>query len=171
MSGFNMPPGISPSDIPGNEPPRYGSLREKIAAEKAERANRYRGFADLWAQAHAAGMAAGNAVRPTPMIVRNGSIRINGQPLNPYAPDGQIIDVVADGACGFAWVTVHPATSSFARWCAKVHGSRRAYGGGMQVKWVAEFNQSMARKEAYARAFADVLNTAGIKAYAGSRMD
>ena len=41
---------------------------------------------------------------------------------------------------------------------------------GLSV-WVSEGGQSMERKEAYARAYADVLRAAGIEAYAGSRMD
>jgi hypothetical protein len=77
---------------------------------------------------------------------------------------------VADGVCGFAWITVHPANCSFAIWAKKNDGWRAAYGGGMQ-KWVSQFNQSMQRKEAYAAAYAGVLASHGIKAYSGSRMD
>lgn len=150
----------------------YGSLREKIAAEKRERLARYARFAEAWQAAHEAGMAAGNAARPTPMAVYNGSIRINGAPLDPYAPADKLIDVVADGACGFAWVTVHPGTSSFARWAMKEHGAEKEYGGGVRLVWVSYFNQSMTRKEAYAQAFAQVLrDRLGVKAYSQSRMD
>ena len=152
-------------------PTRYASLKDKIRAEKAERLARYEGFEDLYAKAHDAGLAAGNAARCTPMVVRNGSIRINGEPLHPDQDAGAIIDVVADGVCGFASVVVHPATCSFARWYAKAHGGKRAYGGGICVKRVGEFNQSLTRKEAYAHAFAEVLQRAGIKAYAQSRID
>lgn len=148
----------------------YGSLREKIAAEKRERQERYAGFAKLWSEAHAAGMAAGKAAVCEPMLVRNGAIRVNGETLYGGADD-KIIDVVPDGVCGFASVVVYPATSSFARWCAKEHDARRAYRGGMTVRHVGEFNQSLTRKEAYAEAFAEVLRAAGIKAYSQSAMD
>lgn len=133
----------------------YGSLREKIAAEKAERAARYAGFQALWDKAHAAGMIAGMPVIPTPMAVT----------------DGQTVHIVAEGVCGFAWIVVRPATSSFARWAAKNKGARKEYGGGMCLRWVGEFNQSMTRKEAYAAAFAKTLREAGIEAYSRSRMD
>lgn len=137
------------------ETKQYGSLREKIAAEKAERAQRYAAFEALWHRAHAAGMVAAMPVIPTPMAVT----------------DGQTVHVVADGVCGFAWIVVRPATSSFARWAAKNKGARKEYGGGMCLRSVGEFNQSMARKEAYADAFAKVLREAGIEAYSRSRMD
>lgn len=150
----------------------YGSLREKIAAEKRERLARYANFQEAWNAAHAAGMAAGNAITPTPMIVRNGSIMVNGVPLDPSRADNTVIDVVADGVCGFAWVTVHPGTSSFARWAIKEKNARKEYGGGVCLTWVSYFNQSMTRKEAYAQAFAEVLrDRLGVKAYSHSRMD
>jgi hypothetical protein len=80
-----------------------------------------------------------------------------------YAP-------IADGVCGFAWITVKPGNCGFAKYLVKKGAARRAYGGGVSV-WVSAFNQSMAKKEAYARAFAEVLANAGIRAYAESRMD
>jgi hypothetical protein len=135
---------------------QFASLKDKIRAEKAARAARYAEFAALYQRAHDAGMAAGNAVKPIPMSVRSGSV---------------IVDVVADGVCGFAWVIVHPGTCSFARWLTKAKDASKAYHGGVYACWVREFNQSMTRKEAYARAFANVLRAAGITAYAESRMD
>lgn len=134
----------------------YASLREKISAEKAARVARYSEFEKLWKRAHAAGIAAGVAARPVPMTVLQ---------------DGAPLETIDDGACGFAWVTVHPGNCSFARWAAITHGATKAYTGGMQVKWVSEFGQSEARKHAYAVAFAQVLRDAGITAYAGSRLD
>lgn len=46
------------------------------------------------------------------------------------------------------------------------------YYGGVSI-WVGGFGQSVQRKEAYANAFAEVLNerVEGVRAYAGSRMD
>jgi hypothetical protein len=118
----------------------------------------------LYARAHAAGMAAGEAARPTPMVVTE-----HRNPLDDSSPVIRTYAPVMSGVCGFAWVTVRPATSSFARYL-KARGHRRGYEGGIQI-WVGEFGQSMERKEAYARAFAAVLREAGITAYAASRMD
>jgi len=77
---------------------------------------------------------------------------------------------VMDGACGFAWVTVKPANSQVGRRLRERKIGDKGYEGGVTI-WVFQFNQSMARKEAYARAYAKVLVDAGITAYVGSRMD
>ena len=123
-------------------------------------------FAAVYAKAVAAGMAAGNGSIPTPMIV--------GSPSTPFGNDvdySKKTYYVADGVCGFAWVTVRPGTSAFAKWLAKTGKARKAYEGGMQV-WVSEFGQSMQRKEAFAYAMAKVFtDELGVAAYAGSRMD
>ena len=37
--------------------------------------------------------------------------------------------------------------------------------------WVSDFNQSVTLKEAYANAYARVLNNNGIECYSGSRLD
>lgn len=111
--------------------------------------------AALYARAHAAGMAAGEASVPQPMTVVGGGKRYH----------------VAEGLCGFAWIKVKPATSSFAKWLKATGKVRdKSYSGGYDI-WVGEFNQSVARKEAYASAFAMVLHKAGINAYAQSRLD
>ena len=120
----------------------------------------------LWDAAHVAGMVAGEAAVPTPMVVVERS-----NPLDDRSPVVQQYTPVIDGACGFAWVVVYPGNCSFALWAKKHQQARSEYGGGMCVKWVGEFNQSMTRKEAYARAFAEVLRGAGLKAYSSSRMD
>jgi hypothetical protein len=115
----------------------------------------------LFAKARAAGMAAGEGARPTPMhVVQRGE---GGEIIKRYAP-------VMDGVCGFAWINVRPGNSPFANWLKKNTHASPAYQGGVDY-WVREFSQSMERKEAFARAFAAVLQEAGITAYAGSRMD
>lgn len=124
-----------------------------------------RNFEGLWAAAEAAGLAAGAAVKPRPMIVRQDSILVNGEP----ALDRDYF--VPEGACGFAWVVVRPGNAPFAKWCRKNKASSKHYYGGEQVKWVGEFEQSVERKCAYAYAFADVLQAAGIQAVADSRLD
>lgn len=149
-----------------NQTTQYTSLREKIAAEKAARHERYAQFASLWERAHEAGMAAANACAPTPMLVGHETSLFSGK-IDKSKP----IYHVPDGVCGFAWVVVRPGNCAFAIWAKKHHDARSEYGGGMCVKWVHEFNQSMERKSAYARAFAKTLNDAGIRAYSNSRMD
>lgn len=74
--------------------------------------------------------------------------------------------------CGFAWVTIRPATSKFARALKAAGVAKKAYGGGLQV-WNpgGSFTQSMDIKEVGAAAYAGVLRAAGIDAYAQSRAD
>lgn len=117
-------------------------------------------FEALYAEAHTAGLAAAQALVPEPMhVVQVGA---GGEILKRYPP-------VLEGACGFAWIVVKPATSSFGRWL-RARGHSKAYGGGVQI-WVSQFGQSYERKSAYASAFAEVLTGAGITAYAQSRLD
>lgn len=140
----------------------YTSLREKIAAEKTARLQRYAGFADLWAKAREAGLAAGNASTPKPMVVHESDLA--GRPV------GQSW-YVSEGACGFAWVTIRPANSSFAKWLAKQGYAQKHYGQSGLCIWISDFNQSIDRKEKCADAMAAVFKDAGIEAYAGSRLD
>jgi len=131
------------------------TLREKIAQEKTERLARYATFLDLVERAHLAGMNAGNGATPSPWMVHGMG--------RTY--------LLTDGACGFAWVNVKPGGSSFARWLIANGKARRdSYLGGVTI-WVPYFGQSLARKEAYAVAYAQVLQGAGIDARADSRLD
>jgi len=119
----------------------------------------------LYSKAHAAGMAAGNKASPTPMVVcqRANPLNDNSPVVKQYAP-------VMGGVCGFAWIKMRPARGDFYNYCkAKGFGSKD-YDGGWSVG-VSGFGQSMERKEAYAHAFANVLNEAGLNAYSMSRMD
>jgi hypothetical protein len=118
----------------------------------------------LYEQADAAGKAAATAATPTPMVV--------GEETSPFS--GQVdyakpVYVVADGLCGFAWVQF-AGNTGWGRWAKKTGVAKNAYGGGLQV-WVSGYGQSVTRKEAYAQAFAGVLQEAGVTAYAGSRLD
>ena len=113
-------------------------------------------FRALYEKAEAAGRAAAEAAVPTPMVVSEHTGK------SWY---------VGEGVCGFAWVKVRPGNSPFARWLRKTGKVRgAAYGGGVDI-WISAYGQSMARKEAHARAMAKVLNEAGINGYADSRMD
>lgn len=144
----------------------YGSLREKIAAEKLGRAQRYENFARVHALAEQAGHEAAMTAIPTPMLVVE-----HANPLDDSSPVVRQYAPVTEGVCGFAWVTVYPGGCSFARWARKNKGWRGAYKGGTQ-RWVSGYGQSLTRKEAYAAAFAKVIrDELGLKCYSGSRMD
>lgn len=121
-------------------------------------------FEALWLKAHEAGMAAVSGAKVVPMVVQQHASMVDDS--------SRVVKewFVEDGVCGFAWVNVHPGTSKFARWMKEAKGCSKGYPGGMQF-WIHEFNQSMQKKEVYAHAFAKVLQEAGIKAYAGSRLD
>jgi len=136
---------------------KYGSLREKIRAEKMERAERYQEFAGLFDAAYSAGLRAGAQHKPKPMHVYDGFSR-------------QHIETVSDGMCGFAWVKIRPATSSFARWLVKQGIARAAYTGGIEI-WISAHNQSYERKLAHARAMAEHFRANGVNAYADGRLD
>ncbi len=116
-------------------------------------------FRELVAKATAAGIVAGSAIVPRHMVVYGGR---PGEERTRYD--------VPEGPCGFAWINVTPGNSPFANFLKKSGLARKAYHGGVDV-WVGEYGQSLDRKEAYANAYAEVLSGAGIKAYAGSRMD
>ena len=122
--------------------------------------------AEIYAEAHSAGMAAGNKSKPVPMVV--------GTPSTPLGNDidySKETYYVADGVCGFAWVNIKPARGKFVTWMKKNNiGRTDSYYGGYTV-WVSGFGQSVTRKENYARAFAKVLGDNGITAYNMSRLD
>lgn len=101
------------------------------------------------------------------------------QPMAVMAGD-QVVEVVGEGVCGFAWVHVS-GNEPFIRamkQIAKIQGFRRGpftkdnYNGGYRY-WVSDGeSQSMSRKLAFAQAVAKVLQAHGIKsARAESRMD
>jgi hypothetical protein len=123
----------------------------------------------LLKEAHVAGAAAAEAMTPQPMRVV--------ERVNAFDDDSAIktdYGIVADGVCGFAWVVLKGNTA-IARAAKKVQDKytwslHKGYPSGVNL-WVFDYNQSMQRKEAYARAFAKVLSDAGHYAYSQSRMD
>jgi len=121
-------------------------------------------LSDLYQSAHAAGNAAVESTIVRPMIVRwcNDPVSFTGDAVQEH--------VVEDGVCGFASVIVKPANSAFAKYLALQHGARKHYYGGISLS-INDFNQSLQKKEAYAKAFAGVLVDAGINAHYESRMD
>jgi hypothetical protein len=118
----------------------------------------------IYHEAHYKGNAAVQITTVTPMVVQ--------QRENPLNDDSRLVReyFVSDGVCGFASVTVKPANSKFAKYLVANGLGRKGYGGGVCMS-IRDFNQSLQRKEAYAYAFASVLNEHGIKAYVESRMD
>ncbi len=121
-------------------------------------------LAALYTAAHNAGNAAVQSATITPMVIQ--------QRANPLNDRSDLIKqyYVEDGVCGFASVIVKPANSAFAKFLALNCGGRKSYYGGISLS-VQAFNQSLQKKEAYAYAFAEVLNAAGINAHVESRMD
>lgn len=109
---------------------------------------------ELYATAHEAGMAAGNACTPVPMTVV-------GQGKQWHVPDG---------VCGFASVRITPARGKLVSWLKANDIGYKSYQGGWCIS-CHEFGQSMTRKEAYTQAMAKVFRDAGLKAYSESRMD
>lgn len=134
----------------------------KVQASGQAREDRDVRFLNLWSRALEAAKAAHAAALPTPMVVTE-SEGLSGQPTGRSW-------YVSEGACGFAWVTVHPGNSSFAIWATKHAGFRKAYGGGVQCS-MNFGSQSVERGSQAAWAAAEVLREAGIKAFAGNRLD
>lgn len=105
-------------------------------------------------------MKAGTEALPAPMTVFESDAQGNPSGRSWHVPEG---------ACGFAWVAFKGNTA-WGKWAKDQGIASPAYPKGLQL-WVSEFNQSITRKEAYAFAYAQVLNDAGIEAYARSRLD
>lgn len=134
----------------------YATLREKIRADKIVRLDRDVAFSAAWVNAWQAGYAAGVAHKPSAMVV----CEANGNP----------IETVEAGVCGFAWLIVPSANKGFGHWLIRNGFARRAYTGGAQV-WISDYNQSYERKAAHAYAMAESLRANGIDAYSDGRLD
>ena len=113
-------------------------------------------FKNLHATAHSAGMSAMNAAKPRPVVFYDAH-----NPSERYHEAG--------GLCGFAWIKF-AGNTAWGRWAKKAKIARENHPSGLYV-WVREGGQSVELKEAYANAYAKVLQDAGIKAYAQSKLD
>ena len=140
-------------------------------------------FESIHAEAVKAGRQAAEAAIPTPMVVQERA------GLGDDAPVTQEW-FVSEGPCGFAWVSI-AGNTAFARWLKKTGRYEAGCGFGSEDRvrteteglhwgkgypsgyhgWVWVGGQSITRKEAFARAFAGVLQGHDIRAYSGSRMD
>ena len=119
----------------------------------------------LLERAHLMGMDAGRDASVTPMIV--------GSPSTPFGSDidySKPTYFVEGGVCGFAGVVIKPARGKFVSYLKSIGIGNIHYYGGYYVS-VREFGQSLARKEAYAEAYAKVLSEVGMRCYVDSRMD
>ena len=119
----------------------------------------------LYEAANDAGSAAGDAVVPTPMVVGTAKGL-----LDDAIDKSKPMYFVEDGVCGFATVIVKPARGKFVKFCKDNNLGYKWYYGGYAIP-VRGYGQSLTKKEAYARAFAGVLNKAGVNCYVDSRMD
>jgi len=110
-----------------------------------------------------AGLAAGAAKVPSPMVVCEMAGMSNVVKQEYYVPEGP---------CGFAWVNVSPGNSPFANWLKKSGIARKSYSGGVDI-WISDFGQSVEQKEACANAMAKALQIElGMSSiYAASRLD
>lgn len=134
-------------------------------------------YEDILSRATQAGYAAMNAATPTPMVVQ--------QHAHPFDDNSPVVKewYVSEGASGFAWVNIK-GTTGFARYVKATrfdapHHQKESEGGSWSADsyyggysfWIWAGGQSLDRKKAFARAFAEVLTQAGIDARAMSRMD
>lgn len=115
----------------------------------------YGTMAEIYNEAHRAGLQAGNAKVPVPMLVGQETSLFSGK-LDTTKP----VEVVAGGLCGFSSVQLKPGNSRFANFLKKKGLARKdSYHGGVRI-WVGEFGQSYEKKVAYAHAFRNVLEVA-----------
>lgn len=119
--------------------------------------------ARIYKEAYAAGLQAGKEVG-VPKFIVGDAIGLSNE------IDYSKKTYVLEGLCGFAWVNVSPARGAFVNYLKSINAGHKGYYGGYEI-WVREFGQSVDRKSAFAGAFAKVLNSYGINASAGSRLD
>jgi hypothetical protein len=82
--------------------------------------------------------------------------------INGYSVEG--------GVCGFAYINIKPARGPLVTFLKAENIGRKSYTGGYDIG-VTAYGQSLARKEAYANAFAKVLRDNGISAYGRGMID
>ncbi len=134
----------------------------KIQHSAQERYERDSAHNSVWQDALKAARKAHAEALPTPMVVTESE--------GPNGTTGRTW-YVSEGACGFAYVNVHPGNCSFAIWAVKHAGFRKAYRGGVSSSSFNFGSQSYERASAAAQAAVDILRAAGIKAYADCRLD
>ena len=121
-------------------------------------------FRNIYNEAHKAGMNAGNAHVPAPMVVAQ-----HQNVLDDSSPVTKAWHVPS-GVCGFAGVVIPDGRSAFGKWAKENKLADKHYPSGLLI-WCREFGQSMEKKEAYSAAFAGVLYQHEIKCHVWSRID
>ncbi len=145
---------LAPKDV---DPETLGPAPlDRLVADGLEGNERWEA---LWRFAHEAGQEAGTMVVPTPMRVIAGWPGERTTSRGEWVPEGEI---------GSAWVTVPDLRTGFARWLALTGKAYRDHGRGAAV--FAPYD-GVQRAEAYARAFAAVLEANGVTATVSSRLD
>lgn len=98
--------------------------QQKIGFDPAVRKAQLATFERIWNEAWAAGVAAGNADTPVPMVVVQ-----HANALDDSSPVVRQWGPIPDGSCGFACVCIAPSNCAFSNWLRKremERGYRRA---------------------------------------------
>jgi hypothetical protein len=135
---------------------------------KLARQERDEKFEKLLNQLAAIADVAYQLAQPTPMAVYETA------GLSDAPKPGGRSWYVSEGVCGFAWVVIKPATSSFAKYLARNEIGYKAYDGGWVLPmhyFIAGMSQSLERAEQAAYAVAQELRNNNINCFATSRMD
>lgn len=129
-------------------------------------------FREILAEADAAGREAVRKLNVIPMIVGE-AIGFTNQ-IGYSRPT----EFVADGVCGFAWTYVYPKHKGNTKLGKQERAALEACDFQQDycnpkkyTLWISDFDQSMQKKYAYAKAFADVLCAHGMTAGGQCRMD
>lgn len=133
----------------------------------------YEVLKNILAEADAAGRAAVAVAKVTPMIVGSAKSLFSNE-----IDYSQPTEFVEDGVCGFAWINVYPEFKGNTKLGKEERKVLERLGFSKDWEnnkrfylWVSDFNQSMQKKETYARAYAKVLSANGVTASSMSRMD
>jgi len=131
-----------------------------------EEHNRFQSILD---EAEEAGRQANLNFNPVPMVVGTAKDIFSNE--IDYSKETYF---VADGVCGFAWISIGAANHRFAKWLVQTGKARKDFDkGGIRIS-ITQYNQSMQRKEIHAEAMAKVIKNrvSGLKyCYANSMMD
>lgn len=110
---------------------------------------------------------------PIPMVVSE-----HTNPLNDNSPVKNSW-LINDGVCGFAWVKFKANNGKNRSFLSALKKAglvgenemfSKSYEGGYTF-WVSAGNQSLQKKEAFARGFANILEKYGVTCYVYTRMD
>lgn len=144
------------------------AFKAMIADKETAKLERDAEHRALLEQARAAAQAAYAECQPQPMLVYE-TLGLSDAPK----PNGKAW-MVSEGVCGFAWVKITPATSSFARWLSKHKLGHKSYYGGWDIPvsvLVPSCGQSYDRAQQAARAAVRILREHNINCRMESRLD